>query len=139
MVDRNLHGLCYRGRMQYVIRRLCVAAGRMLHPPYGRGARRLVIFCMFIIGLGRLGLLPFTSVTFFPARVYGGLLLLSGALLMATTFTRRMHWQGRAAAVLAAGVLAGMGADVLPSLTSAAVMWALAYTCIGEASVKHEC
>ena len=125
--------------MRNILQRLGLLIWRMVKPPSGRGVRRAVILYCLVLGLGRLGIFTIGTGTLFPARIYGGLLILVSGLLMLTTWRWRLSWGGRLAAALTAGVLAGLGADVLPSTTSALMLWVTAWCAIGETATTHEC
>jgi hypothetical protein len=75
--------------------------------PYGTSARMLMGFYMMAQGTARVlfGSSLVGGVAFFPARVYGVLMLLGGLALLLTVRARwRYSWPGRTAAVVCAAI-----------------------------------
>ena len=75
--------------------------------PYGTSARILLGCYMMAQGTARIlfGSSLVGGVAFFPARIYGLLMVLGGLALLATVRARwRYSWSGRAAAVFAAAI-----------------------------------
>jgi hypothetical protein len=111
---------------------------RMICPPSGRGVRRVIILVCLATGLGRLGIYGFLTQTRIPAQWYGSLLLILAGLLMWTTWQRRLAASGRIIAAITAGTFAWFGADVLPNVTSALLLFIMSWACIGEAASTHD-
>lgn len=117
---------------------LALRLWRMVKPPSGKGVRRVIILICLVVGLGRLGAYRFISTTHIPAQWYGSVLIILAGLLMWTTWQRRLSPFGRIVAALTAGVLAWLGADVLPNITSTLILFTIAWACIGEAAATHD-
>jgi hypothetical protein len=111
---------------------------RVVQPPDGSGARKVLAGVMLIMALGRLGLYRSALLaTALSAEQYGWLLLLLG-LALAATLRRRLHLGGRLVAALSALLLAGMAWDVGAwGVTALLEAW-LAYGLLGETFTRHD-
>ncbi len=112
---------------------------RWARPSSGRGARDVVALMMLAQGGARLiGGASATPVNIFPSRVYGGLLLLCAAGLLATGRPELRCHRGRWAAALAMGLWLLLIMDIWGAWVSLGGAVVLALVCVNEVRA-HEC
>jgi hypothetical protein len=112
-----------------------------LHPPIGRGVRKLLGIVFVIMGLARLGLFSYGGGgEFFKPTLYGGLFVASGVWLLVTS-----RWPlsalARLGAVVGSALCAGMATDLVMhggSTTSAANLVVFAWCLVGAAGGTHD-
>jgi hypothetical protein len=99
---------------------------------------------MIIIGLGRLGLYTFRSLTIAPEWIYGVGLIGFAAAMLLTDGRKANKLSGRVHAALGAAVLFGLAVDVSikagsPLNTSALSLYWFSIVAIIEVTARHEC
>ena len=121
-------------RARIMIRKLW----RSLAPPSGAGTRKAVGTLCVLFGIGRMGLLSYSTVTYLPAIIWGIVMLSLGGLLLVTNGSRRLSVFGRMVASVGCAVLGGLAYDVWPAHTSALILYYLAYMLFGQAGAQHD-
>lgn len=111
---------------------------RIMAPPAGPGSRKAVAMLCVIIGFGRIGLLSYSTITYWPAKIWGVVIVGLGLLLMATNGSRRLSAFGRVVAIVGCAVLGGLAYDIWPAQTSSLVLYYLAYMLFGQAGATHD-